>query len=108
MLEVGWVVRDEMTGRGYASEIGQATLDWAETFFPHLPVIAFTEVHNLASLGVMRHLGLHSSGVIYHEGLIAGQAGLHAKAPFALYRQTATGRHRCNSTDVRNAGPYLA
>ena len=44
VLEVGWVVRDELTGRGYASEIGQAALDWAATFFPQLPVVAFTEV----------------------------------------------------------------
>ena len=92
VLEVGWVVRDELTGRGYASEIGQAALDWAAAFFPDLPVVAFTEVHNLASVAVMRRLGLHGSGVIYREGLVAGQTGLHARAPFALYRQTAAGR----------------
>ena len=68
VLEVGWVVRDELTGRGYASEIGQAALGWAATFFPELPVVAFTEVHNLASVAVMRRLGLHGSGVIYREG----------------------------------------
>ena len=92
VLEVGWVVRDELTGRGYASEIGRAALGWAATFFPELPVVAFTEVHNLASVAVMRRLGLHSSGVIYREGLVAGQVGLQARAPFALYRQTAPGR----------------
>jgi len=86
VLEVGWVVRDELTGRGYAAEIGRAALGWATTFFPELPVVAFTEVHNLASLAVMRRLGLRSSGVIYREGLVAGRAGLHADAPFALYR----------------------
>ena len=92
VLEVGWVVRDELTGRGYASEIGQAALDWAATFFPGFPVVAFTEVHNLAFMAVMRRLGLHSAGVIYREGLIAGQAGLHARAPFVLYRRTAPDR----------------
>ena len=89
VLEVGWVVADELTGRGYASEIGQAALDWAATFFPELPVVAFTEVHNLASVAVMRRLGLRSAGVIYREGLVAGQVGLQARAPFALYRQIA-------------------
>ena len=70
VLEVGWVVRDELTGRGYATEIGQAALGWAAHFFPELPLVAFTEVHNLASVAVMRRLGLYSSGVIHREGLV--------------------------------------
>ena len=92
VLEVGWVVRDGLTGRGYASEIGRAALDWAATFVPELPVVAFTEVHNLPSLAVMRRLGLHDWGVIHREGVIAGQAGLLAKATFALHRSTAAQR----------------
>ncbi|WP_170854065.1 GNAT family N-acetyltransferase [Microlunatus flavus] len=90
VLEVGWVVRDELTGRGYASEIGRAALGWAATFFPELPVVAYTEVHNRASVAVMRRLGLHSAGVIHREGLVEGRPGLHAEAPFALYRQVLT------------------
>lgn len=92
VLEVGWVVRDALTGRGYASEIGRAALGWAATFFPELAVVAFTEVHNLASVAVMRRLGLRDSGLIYREGLVAGQAGLHPEAPFALYRSIAPKR----------------
>ncbi len=86
VLELGWVVRDALTGRGYATEIGRAALAWAAAFFPHLPVVAFTEVHNQASRAVMHRLGLHDAGVIHREGLIAGRPGLHPEAPFALYR----------------------
>ena len=86
VLEVGWVVRDALSGRGYASEIGRAALRWAAAFFPELPVVAFTEVHNLASVAVMRRLGLRESGLIHREGLVAGEAGLRPDAPFALYR----------------------
>lgn len=86
VLEVGWVVRDALTGRGYATEIGRAALGWASTFFPDLTVVAFTEVHNVASRAVMRRLGLRESGIIYREGLIAGRAGLHPAAPFTLSR----------------------
>ncbi len=86
VLELGWAVRDGLTGRGYASEIGRAALDWAAAFLPDLPVVAFTEVHNHASTEVMRRLGLRDSGVIYREGLMAGHSGLHPDAPFALYR----------------------
>lgn len=87
VLELGWAVRDSRTGRGYATEIGRAALLWRATFVPDLPVIAFTEVHNLASRAVMRHLGLRYVGVIHREGLVDGAPGLHPDAPFALYRQ---------------------
>lgn len=86
VLELGWVVRDALTGRGYASEIGRAALRWAATFFPKLPVVAFTEVHNLASQAVMRRLDMRYAGVIHREGLVAGRSGLQPDAPFALYR----------------------
>ena len=86
VLELGWVVRDALTGRGYATEIGQAAIDWAAAFFPHLPVVSFTEVHNLPSQAVMRRLGLREAGVIHRSGLVAGRPGLQPDAPFALYR----------------------
>jgi len=86
VLELGWAVRDALTGRGYATEIGRAALEWAAAFFPHLPVVSFTEVHNLASRAVMHRLCLRDAGVIPREGLVAGRPGLHPDAPFALYR----------------------
>ena len=86
VLELGWVVRDALTGRGYASEVGRAALEWAAAFFPGLPVVAFTEVHNFASLAVMRRLRMREAGVISRNGLVAGRPGLHSDAPFALYR----------------------
>ncbi len=92
VLEVGWAVRDELTGRGYATEIGRAALRWAAAFLPGLPVVAFTEVHNLASRAVMRRLGLRPAGVLHREGLVAGRQGLQPDAPFALYRHEPGGR----------------
>ena len=87
VLEVGWVVRDALAGRGFGTEIGRAALDWASTFFPALPVIAFTEVHNRASRAVMHHLDLRFEGIIHREGLVEGRDGLHPDAAFALYRR---------------------
>jgi len=69
VLELGWAVRDALTGRGYATEIGRAALRWAAAFFPHLPVVSFTEVHNLPSQAVMRHLAMRDAGVMHREGL---------------------------------------
>ena len=87
VLELGWAVRDSLTGRGYATEIGRAALEWRTRFYPRLPVVAFTEVHNVASRAVMHRLGLRDAGVIHREGLVEGRTGLHPDASFALYRQ---------------------
>jgi hypothetical protein len=47
---------------------------------------AVRDAHNVASRSVMRRLGLRDAGVIVREGFVAGRAGLHPDAPFALYR----------------------
>jgi RimJ/RimL family protein N-acetyltransferase len=89
VLELGWAVRDALTGRGYASEIGRAALRWAEEFMPGVPVVAFTEVHNAASRAVMSRIGMHEAGVIHREGLVEGHPDLCPDAPFALYRHVS-------------------
>lgn len=81
-LELGWAVRDALTGNGYATEMGRAALDWARTFLPGVPVIAFTDVHNVASRAVMRRLGMREVGIIHREGLVEGHPGPHPEAPF--------------------------
>lgn len=86
VLELGWVVRDARTGRGYATELGQAALAWAVEQHPDVPIVAFTEVHNRASRAVMERLEMRLEGIIQRQGLIEGQTGVHPDAPFALYR----------------------
>jgi RimJ/RimL family protein N-acetyltransferase len=86
VLELGWAVRDALTRRGHATEIGLAALGWAAEHHPDTPVVAFTEVHNHASRAVMRRLGMRPAGEIRREGLVEGHPGLHPDAPFALYR----------------------
>ena len=86
VLELGWVVRDALTRRGYATELGRAAIDWAASHHPDLPIVSFTEVHNRASRAVMERLGLRPAGTLHREGLIEGRPGLHPEALFALYR----------------------
>jgi RimJ/RimL family protein N-acetyltransferase len=90
VLELGWTVRDALTGRGYATEIGRAAIDWAAEHSNGLSIVAFTEIHNDASQGVMRHLGMQPAGVLYRNGLVQGREGMHANAPFALYQLPTT------------------
>ena len=90
VLELGWAVRDALAGRGYATEIGHAALDWAAECENGVPIVSFTEIHNHASQAVMRRLGMRPAGVLYRNGLVQGRPGIHANAPFALYRFPST------------------
>jgi ribosomal-protein-alanine N-acetyltransferase len=57
-LEVGWTVRGALWGRGYATEIGRAGLDFAFDELGADEVIALTETTNLRSRAVMERLGM--------------------------------------------------
>ena len=76
------------SARGYATEIGRFGLDHAFSILGVEEVVAFTEVHNVRSRVVMERLGMRYVGRILRPGLIAGSAGVHEAAPFALYRIT--------------------
>jgi len=85
-LELGWAIREQHRGHGYATEIGRAGLAFAFDTLAAEEVVAFTEVHNHASRAVMARLGMTQIGQIYRPGLIEGRTGIHNAAPFALYR----------------------
>lgn len=84
-VEVGWAVRGEFWGKGYASEIGRASLAFAFEIIGMRAVVSFTERHNVRSRAVMERIGMRYMGEILREGLIEGRDGVHPAAPFALY-----------------------
>lgn len=84
--ELGWALRDEMRGQGFATEIGAAGLRFGFEVLGASEVVAFTEAHNHASRAVMERLGMAFVKVISAPGLIEGSAEMHDDAPFALYR----------------------
>jgi RimJ/RimL family protein N-acetyltransferase len=73
-LEVGWTLRSELWGAGYATEIGRAGLDFAREELGEDQVVAYTEPHNARSRAVMERLGMRYARDITHRG-----------APFVLY-----------------------
>jgi hypothetical protein len=87
-VEIGWALRQEVWGRGYATEIGCAGLDHAFSVLGVEEVVAFTEVHNVRSRAVMERLGMRYVRQILRPGLIAGSSEMHKDAPFVLYRIT--------------------
>jgi ribosomal-protein-alanine N-acetyltransferase len=80
-LEVGWVLHRRFWGRGYATEIGRAGLDFAFGELGAREVVAFTEPANVRSRAVMERLNMSYSKEILIEG-----------ERFALYTLTGPDR----------------
>jgi RimJ/RimL family protein N-acetyltransferase len=88
-LELGWALIDDHWGHGYATEIGQAGLDYGFDALGGAEVVAFTEVHNTKSSAVMERLGMEPAGEITGAGLVAGLSVTPDDAPFVLYTKRA-------------------
>jgi len=86
VLELGCAVRDPLTGRGYATEIGRAAFAWAAEHRRGTPIVAFTGVHNHSSQAVMRRLQMQPVGDVHRDGLVEGRLCIHPDARFAVYR----------------------
>jgi RimJ/RimL family protein N-acetyltransferase/8-oxo-dGTP pyrophosphatase MutT (NUDIX family) len=84
-LELGWALKESARGRGLATEIGRAGLDFAFGTLDAQAVIAFTERVNTASQAVMQRLGMQYAGEIRAEGWAEGSPNVQPDAPFAVY-----------------------
>jgi RimJ/RimL family protein N-acetyltransferase len=71
MFEIGWAVLPERWGRGYATELGQASIAAAATL-GIAPVVAYTLPDNLTSRRVMEKLGM-----TYDRTFVHGRWGPH-------------------------------
>lgn len=58
MMEVGWRLREDAWGQGYAKEAATASLDLAFDRFGADEVVALTVARNTASWGLMERLGM--------------------------------------------------
>jgi len=97
-IEVGWAVREALWGRGYATEIGRAGIEFARVELGAAEVVAFTEVHNVASRAVMEKLGMTYVRELHRPGLVAGSDVVQEDAPFALYSTGILGPMRVSTS----------
>ncbi|WP_370033883.1 GNAT family N-acetyltransferase [Qipengyuania mesophila] len=58
LMEVGWRLREDAWGQGYAKEAASASLDLAFERFDADEVVAFTVERNTPSWGLMKRLGM--------------------------------------------------
>ncbi len=83
-LEIGWALRRRYWGRGYASEIGRAGLEFAFGVLGVQAVVSCTVRHNVRSRAVMERIGMRYAGEIRSRGLVDGVEGEQDDAPFAV------------------------
>jgi RimJ/RimL family protein N-acetyltransferase len=57
-IEIGWRLRRDAWGRGYAREAAAACLDWGWANLPDDRIIAITTPGNVRSWGLMERLGM--------------------------------------------------
>jgi RimJ/RimL family protein N-acetyltransferase len=68
-LEIGWVVRGQFWGQGFATEIGRAGLTFAFDELAADEVVSFTEARNARSRAVMERLGFgYRHDLVLEEG----------------------------------------
>jgi len=81
-LEIGWALRHEFWGRGYATEIGRAGLAYAFDALGMQAVVSCTVSHNVRSRAVMERIGMRYAGEIRSRGTVEGVEGEQDDAPY--------------------------
>lgn len=84
-VEVGWRLREEAWGQGFAKEAAIASLDLAFDRFGAARVIAFTAAGNLPSQGLMTRLGMrHWPGHDYIDQRFPADAAVNPQVTFGI------------------------
>lgn len=96
-LEIGWALRRERWGQGYASEIGRAGLEHAFGVLGARAVVSCTVRHNLRSRAVMERVGMRHAGEIVSRGTVEGESDVRNDAPFTVH--VLLGAHRERETN---------
>lgn len=67
-LEIGWRLAPSQQGKGYATEAGQAAIDFGHRNFEGEQIVAVAHPDNTASHNVMERLGMSYLGIEEHYG----------------------------------------
>ncbi len=76
--ELAYGLGRDFWGRGYATEIGRAVLDWSWTTLRLTGLISYVRPGNIGSLGVLRKLGAH---LIEERDMLGSSAQLWEHRP---------------------------
>lgn len=89
-VEVGWRLARAYWGQGYATEAGQASLNYGFQEVGLAEIVSFTAESNQRSIHVMQRLGMRYDGIFEHPKLVMGHA-LRSHVLFRLGRPPGQG-----------------
>ena len=58
IVEMGYVLDHKSWGKGYATEIANALLEWARDAFEYKEIFAIARIDHLASISIMKKVGM--------------------------------------------------
>jgi RimJ/RimL family protein N-acetyltransferase len=86
-IEIGWRLREDAWGHGYAKEAALASLAWAWANLPVPRIVAITIPANMPSWGLMRRIGMtHRPELDFEHPLFAPGHPLSAHHTYAIAR----------------------
>ena len=86
-VEIGWRLRDDAWGQGFAREAAEAALDWGWRHLTVARIVAFTVPANTASWGLMERLGMiRRRDPDFGHPAVAPSHPLHRHIPYVAER----------------------
>jgi len=67
-IELGWTLRRDLWGKGYATEAGRAALDYCFNVIGFDRVVSAIDAGNPRSAAVASRLGMRAEGTLSHQG----------------------------------------
>jgi ribosomal-protein-alanine N-acetyltransferase len=67
--DIGYAFLEAFWGRGYATEAATTCVAYGRDVLGLTTIVAITAPHNLASIAVLKKLGLHAAGLIHLPGI---------------------------------------
>lgn len=67
---LSYLVRRSHWGRGLATEVAAALVDWHSSHVPAVPLSAIVAVPNLPSARVLQKIGFHEAGSVSYDGMM--------------------------------------
>lgn len=86
-IEIGWRLREDAWGQGYAKEAARASLDWGWANLDTRRIVAITVPANTSSWGLMIRLGMERRpDMDFGHPLFAAEHPLHRHIAYVLER----------------------
>jgi len=83
-IELGWRLDKRFWRKGYAAEAASACIKYGLLDLKVDELIAYTAIQNIASIGVMKKIGMSNSGITFNHPLVDSQSILRQHCLYSI------------------------